>query len=71
MSKKITNAKPGRLRSQGWFNNPNKIDMVAFHLDRLLANGFSLEELQSGKPVIGIAQTGSDITPCPRVAQRD
>jgi len=61
-----TNAKPGSLRSQDWFNNPNKIDMVSFHLERLLANGWTLEDLQSGKPVIGIAQTGSDLTPCNR-----
>lgn len=40
--------------------------MVAFHLERVLASGYSLGELQSGKPVIGIAQTGSDITPCNR-----
>ena len=66
MSKKVTNAKPGSLRSQDWFNNPNKIDMVAFHLERLLANGWTLEDLQSGKPLIGIAQTGSDIAPCNR-----
>lgn len=66
MSKKVTNAKPGSLRSQDWFNNPNKIDMVAFHLERLLANGWTLKDLQSGKPIIGIAQTGSDIAPCNR-----
>jgi dihydroxy-acid dehydratase len=57
MSKKVTNAKPGSLCSQDWFNNPNKIDMVAFHLERLLANGWTLEDLQSGKPLIGIALT--------------
>jgi dihydroxy-acid dehydratase len=66
MSKKVTYAKPGSLRSQDWFNNPNKIDMVAFHLERLLANGWTLKDLQSGKPIIGIAQTGSDIAPCNR-----
>jgi hypothetical protein len=54
------------LRSQNWFDDPSKVDMVAFHLERVLASGYSLGELQSGKPVIGIAQTGSDITPCNR-----
>ena len=60
------NARPERLRSRDWFDNPAKIDMVAFHLDRMLANGWPLEDLQSGKPVIGIAQSGSDIVPCNR-----
>lgn len=65
MSEKV-GAKSGSLRSQDWFDDPDKIDMVAYHLESLQANGFALEELQSVKPVIGIAQTGSDIAPCHR-----
>ncbi len=52
MSEKV-GAKSGSLRSQDWFDDPDKIDMVAFHLESLQANGFAFEELQSGKPVIG------------------
>src|SRR5947199_1996797 len=56
----------GRLRSRAWFDNPANIDMTALYLDRYLNFGLSLEELQSGKPIIGIAQTGSDLSPCNR-----
>ncbi|WP_298163949.1 IlvD/Edd family dehydratase [Novosphingobium sp.] len=55
-----------KLRSQAWFNNPSNIDMTALYLERYLNFGLSLEELRSGKPVIGIAQTGSDLSPCNR-----
>ena len=55
-----------RLRSQAWFNNPHNIDMTALYLERYLNFGLSLEELRSGKPIIGIAQTGSDLSPCNR-----
>ena len=58
-------AKPP-LRSRAWFDNPDNIDMTALYLERYLNFGLSLEELQSGKPVIGIAQTGSDLSPCNR-----
>jgi dihydroxy-acid dehydratase len=66
MSDTPSGAGQRKLRSQSWFDDPSKVDMVAFHLERVLASGYSLGELQSGKPVIGIAQTGSDITPCNR-----
>jgi len=54
------------LRSRAWFDNPDNIDMTALYLERYLNFGLSLEELQSGKPIIGIAQTGSDLSPCNR-----
>jgi dihydroxy-acid dehydratase len=55
-----------KLRSRAWFDNPDNIDMTALYLERYLNFGISLEELQSGKPIIGIAQTGSDLSPCNR-----
>ncbi|NTS65403.1 dihydroxy-acid dehydratase family protein [Sphingomonas sp. HHU CXW] len=59
--------KPARtLRSRAWFDNPDNIDMTALYLERYLNFGLSLEELRSGKPIIGIAQTGSDLSPCNR-----
>ncbi len=54
------------LRSQAWFDNPDNPDMTALYIERYLNYGISLDELQSGRPVIGIAQTGSDLTPCNR-----
>ena len=51
------------LRSRAWFDNPDNIDMTALYLERYLNFGLSLEELRSGKPIIGIAQTGSDLSP--------
>src|SRR5215218_5668235 len=54
------------LRSQEWFNNPDNPDMTALYLERYLNYGLSRAELQSGKPIIGIAQTGSDLSPCNR-----
>ena len=54
------------LRSRAWFDNPDNIDMTALYLERYLNFGLTLEELQSGKPIIGIAQTGSDLSPCNR-----
>jgi dihydroxy-acid dehydratase len=65
----MTNDRPdtGRtLRSRAWFDNPANVDMTALYLERYLNYGLSLEELQSGKPIIGIAQTGSDLSPCNR-----
>jgi dihydroxy-acid dehydratase len=59
-------AAPSKLRSRAWFDNPENIDMTALYLERYLNFGLSLEELRSGKPVIGIAQTGSDLSPCNR-----
>ena len=54
------------LRSQKWFNNPDDPEMTALYLERYLNYGLTREELQSGKPIIGIAQTGSDLSPCNR-----
>ncbi|WP_394196893.1 IlvD/Edd family dehydratase [Litoreibacter albidus] len=55
-----------KLRSQQWFNNPDNQEMTALYLERYLNYGLTREELQSGKPIIGIAQTGSDLSPCNR-----
>ncbi|MFC4723780.1 IlvD/Edd family dehydratase [Glycocaulis abyssi] len=55
-----------RLRSRQWFDNPENPDMTALYLERYLNYGLTLEELRSGKPIIGIAQTGSDLAPCNR-----
>jgi len=57
---------PKTLRSQAWFDNPLNPSMTALYLERYLNYGVSREELQSGKPIIGIAQTGSDLSPCNR-----
>ncbi|MGA0564233.1 IlvD/Edd family dehydratase [Ancylobacter sp. VNQ12] len=54
------------LRSRAWFDNPANIDMTALYIERYLNFGLSQEELQSGRPIIGIAQTGSDLSPCNR-----
>ncbi len=56
----------GALRSQAWFNNPDNPAMTALYLERYLNYGLTRKELQSGKPIIGIAQTGSDLSPCNR-----
>ena len=55
-----------KLRSQAWFNNPHNPDMTALYLERYLNYGLTRDELQSGRPIIGIAQTGSDLSPCNR-----
>src|SRR5260221_8224272 len=55
-----------RLRSRAWFDNPGNPDMTALYIERYLNYGLTREELQSGKPIIGIAQTGSDLSPCNR-----
>ncbi|HTG38134.1 IlvD/Edd family dehydratase [Sphingomonas sp.] len=62
----MTKTDPSKLRSRAWFDNPENVDMTALYLERYLNYGLSLEELRSGKPIIGIAQTGSDLTPCNR-----
>ncbi len=56
-----------RLRSQSWFNDRDNPGMTALYLERYLNYGLTQEELTSGKPVIGIAQTGSDLSPCNRI----
>src|SRR3974390_3642689 len=55
-----------KLRSQLWFNNPDNPGMTALYLERYLNFGLTREELTSGKPIIGIAQSGSDLSPCNR-----
>jgi dihydroxy-acid dehydratase len=55
-----------KLRSQQWFDNPDNPGMTALYLERYLNFGLTRGELQSGKPLIGIAQTGSDLSPCNR-----
>jgi xylonate dehydratase len=61
-----TSAKRPRLRSQLWFDNPDNPGMTALYLERYLNFGLTREELTAGKPIIGIAQTGSDLSPCNR-----
>lgn len=61
-----TSNQPRTLRSRAWFDNPDSPDMTALYVERYLNYGISLEELQSGRPIIGIAQTGSDLVPCNR-----
>jgi dihydroxy-acid dehydratase len=58
--------KPEQLRSRAWFDNPANADMTALYLERTMNYGLTLEELQSGRPIIGIAQSGSDLSPCNR-----
>jgi len=55
-----------RFRSQLWFDNPDNPGMTALYLERYLNYGLTREELTSGKPIIGIAQTGNDLSPCNR-----
>ncbi len=54
------------LRSREWFNNPSDPEMTALYLERYLNYGLTREELQGDKPIIAIAQTGSDLSPCNR-----
>jgi dihydroxy-acid dehydratase len=56
-----------RFRSRDWFDDPKHIDMVAIYLERFMNYGLTAEELLSGKPIIGIVQSGSDINPCNRI----
>src|SRR5688500_17760352 len=55
-----------QLRSQLWFDNPENPGMTALYLERYMNFGLTPKELRSGKPIIGIAQTGSDLSPCNR-----
>src|SRR6202047_1770840 len=64
--KETTASSPRLLRSRAWFDDPANPDMTALYLERYTNFGISVEELQSGKPLIGIAQTGSDLSPCNR-----
>jgi dihydroxyacid dehydratase/phosphogluconate dehydratase len=56
-----------RFRSQDWFDNEERIDMTALYLERFMNYGITPDELRSGKPIIGIAQSGSDLSPCNRI----
>lgn len=56
-----------RLRSQEWFDNPNNPGMTALYLERYQNQTFTREELQSERPIIGIANTGSDLAPCNKI----
>ena len=64
MSSKKSNYK---LRSREWFDNPEDPANTSIYLERIMNYGYTPEELTSGKPIIGIAQTGSDISPCNRI----
>ena len=70
-SEKTPGRKPatpnGRFRSQEWFEAPGHIDMAALYLERFMNYGITPAELRSGKPIIGIAQSGSDLAPCNRI----
>ena len=63
----MASKKSKNLRSRAWFDNPDNPGMTALYLERYMNFGLTLDELQgSGKPIIGIAQTGSDLSPCNR-----
>src|SRR5712671_1220277 len=66
MNKPLTGVSRRKLRSSEWFNNSHNPGMTALYLERYLNYGLTREELQSGKPIIGIAQTGNDLSPCNR-----
>ena len=56
-----------KFRSQEWFDNPNNPGMTALYIERYLNQEYTREELQGERPVIGVAQTGSDIAPCNKI----
>ncbi len=58
---------PRRFRSRDWFDDPRHMDMVALYLERFMNYGLTADELLSGKPIIGIVQSGSDLNPCNRI----
>src|SRR5579859_1528130 len=66
ISKSPRGSQQRRFRSQLWFDNPENPGMTALYLERYLNYGLTKDELTSGKPIIGIAQTGSDLSPCNR-----
>src|SRR3712207_2924502 len=55
-----------RFRSRDWFDDPERMDQAALYLERFMNYGLTPEELRSGKPIVGIAKTGSDLVPCNR-----
>ncbi len=66
MAPKDSDGQGRRLRSRRWFDDPHDPAMTALYVERYLNYGLTREELQGGKPIIGIAQTGSDLAPCNR-----
>ncbi len=60
----MTSKSKTKLRSQWWFNDPDDMGMTAMYLERYFNFGLTPEELRSGRPIIGIAQTGSELSPC-------
>ena len=62
-----SNGKELKFRSQQWFDNPSNPGMTALYIERYLNQAFTQDELQSGRPIIGIAQTGSDLAPCNKI----
>jgi dihydroxy-acid dehydratase len=56
-----------RFRSRDWFDDPERIDQTALYLERFMNYGTTPAELRTGKPIIGIAQTGNDLSPCNRI----
>lgn len=66
MAQRLGRVSPDKLRSRQWFDNPENPGMTALYLERYLNYGLTRAELQSGRPIIGIAQTGSDLSPCNR-----
>jgi dihydroxy-acid dehydratase len=66
MARKSVKKDPSKLRSRQWFANPDNPNMTALYLERYMNFGLKREELQAGKPIIGIAQSGSDLSPCNR-----
>ena len=63
----MSNPSSPKFRSQLWFDNPDNPGMTALYVERYQNQGYTREELQSGKPMIGIAQTGSDLAPCNKI----
>ena len=63
----MTTTTRGPFRSRDWFAAPERSDMTALYLERFMNYGLTPEELRSGRPIIGIAQTGSDLSPCNRI----
>jgi dihydroxy-acid dehydratase len=66
MAKKSKTGRARPLRSQFWFNNPDDPHATALYFERFLNFGYTTGEITSGRPIIGIAQTGSDLSPCNR-----
>ena len=66
MKARTSKRDPSKLRSRKWFANPDNPNMTALYLERYMNFGLKRDELQAGKPIIGIAQSGSDLSPCNR-----